>query len=314
MLVGAFVLALGASLVAAIVWLSAASGDKDYATYLTYIHESVSGLGLNATVSYNGVQVGSVTDIDLDPNDPSRVRVEMAIEVGTPVKTDTIAKLASSGITGVAHIELGGGSAESPLLAPTREHPEPVIESVPSLFVRLDSSITTLVDRLTGAAASLTEVADRVEMILSEENQQAITATLASVESFTAKLDDLASQVSEATANATEASRGLPDVVAAAERTLERFEQSGVAVEVAATDVSSASDALEVAVTTVADNANRTLVDLTPLTRGVPSRLVYLVDDLQRLAGSLRRVSEGIEEHPESLIFGRRNVVQGPGE
>ena len=172
MLVGAFVLALSAALVAAIVWLSAASGNKSYATYITYVHESVSGLGLNANVSYNGVQVGSVTDIDLDPNDPSRVRVEMAIEVGTPVKTDTIAKLASSGITGVAHIELGGGSAATPLLVPTRENPEPVIESVPSLFVRLDASITTLVERLTHAAASLTDVADRVELLLSDENQQ----------------------------------------------------------------------------------------------------------------------------------------------
>ena len=118
MLVGAFVIALSAALVVAVVWLSTASADKAYDTYVMY-PPSVSGLNPNATVSYNGVEVGRVTEIELDRDDPSRVRVLLEVESGTPIKTDTVGVVAASGITGVAHISLSGGSAEAPLLEAT---------------------------------------------------------------------------------------------------------------------------------------------------------------------------------------------------
>ncbi len=314
MLVGLFVLGLGAALVATVVWLSTATGDKTYGTYVTYMAESVSGLSVNGTVSYNGVAVGKVVDIALDLDDPGRVRIELEIEEGTPVKTDTVARLASSGITGVAHVELSGGTPEADLLEAAAGQDAPIIASTPSLFVRLDQSISGLVDELTGAATSLTSVANRVEALLDEENEEAIGGILANVEAFTNELEGIAAEVSMVTGNVAAATAELPVIVDRAEDTLLAFEASAVAIEGAGTDISATAEALQASVAGVADGVDRVLADLTPFTRGAPARFVHLVDELELLASSLRRLAQDVERNPEMLLFGRRDVVRGPGE
>lgn len=314
MLVGAFVLSTSAAIVATIVWLSSARGQTDYETYVSYFTESVAGLSVNANVRYNGVPVGKVTDIALDTDDPGRVRVEMDIAEGTPVKTDTVATLTTSGITGVAQIGLSGGTAESARLQAAPGDPYPVIQTEASLFVRLDESITTLVDELTGAAASLTNVAERVELLLDDDNSEAIGQILANVEEFTGELEGIAQDVSRMTENVAGATEDLPRIIDATEETLLAFQRSAESLEGAGASVSLAADDMAASVASVGDNANQILSDLTPLTRGVPARLVYLVDELQLLASSLRRVSQDIEQNPESILFGRRGVVRGPGE
>lgn len=314
MLVGAFVLVLGAALVAGIVWLSTAGGERSYDTYIAYVSESVSGLSVNAKVAYNGVEVGRVDDIGLDPNDPSRVRLDLEIERDTPVMTDTVATLAASGITGVMHIELSGGGPDSEPLVAGPDEEFPVIQTRPSLFARLDESLTGLIDDLSGTAESLTGVADRVEMLLDEDNRQRFNAILENVRVFTEDLDDITGEVERIAQAVSAATEELPGLIAQADDTLAAFEDSAVAIEGAGNDASSTLAALETSLVDVADRVNGVIDDLQPLTRGGPVRLVQLVDELQLLAATLRRLSQDVERNPEMLLFGRRDVVRGPGE
>jgi phospholipid/cholesterol/gamma-HCH transport system ATP-binding protein len=67
-LVGAFVLVLGAVLVAGVLWLASGGAfHQSHDLYLAIVDESVAGLNLNAPVKYNGVDVGKVRQIQLDP-------------------------------------------------------------------------------------------------------------------------------------------------------------------------------------------------------------------------------------------------------
>ena len=110
--VGAFVLILGALLIAGVLWLASGGAlQKSYNQYLAIADESVAGLNLNAPVKYNGVDVGKVRKIWLDPVNPQRVILLFAIERGTPIKEDTIAVLKTQGLTGIAYVELSGGAA-----------------------------------------------------------------------------------------------------------------------------------------------------------------------------------------------------------
>ena len=104
-LVGLFVLVLGTALVAVGLWLGATRSEKDYVSYVAYVSESVSGLNTKAAVKYRGVDVGLVRDIALDRDNPERVRLLFDIVRGTPVKQDTVAVLATQGITGLAYID-----------------------------------------------------------------------------------------------------------------------------------------------------------------------------------------------------------------
>ena len=106
-LVGAFVLVLGAVLIGVLLWIAAGgSVRKQVDHYLAIEEESVAGLNLNAPVKYQGVEVGKVTDIQLDPTNPEKVRLTFAIAHGTPIKADTVAVLKTQGLTGIAY-EIG---------------------------------------------------------------------------------------------------------------------------------------------------------------------------------------------------------------
>ena len=65
--VGAFVVLLGAVLIASVLWLaSGGAWQKKFDLYLAIEDESVAGLNLNAPVKYNGVDVGKVQQIQLE--------------------------------------------------------------------------------------------------------------------------------------------------------------------------------------------------------------------------------------------------------
>ncbi|HSW21320.1 MAG TPA: MlaD family protein, partial [Burkholderiaceae bacterium] len=74
--VGAFVIVLTVAMIAGVLWLASGMYNrKAYDTYETYMTESVSGLTLNSTVRYRGVEVGRVREIGLAPGNVEQVRV-----------------------------------------------------------------------------------------------------------------------------------------------------------------------------------------------------------------------------------------------
>ena len=104
-LVGAFVLALGAALVAGVLWLAAGTGKREAMDpYAAIITESVAGLNLNAPVKYLGVDVGKVSLIRLDPQNSRQVLLQFRIEPGTPIKSDSEVVLKTQGLTGIAYV------------------------------------------------------------------------------------------------------------------------------------------------------------------------------------------------------------------
>ena len=142
-LVGGFVLLLGAVLVAGALWLASGGAfQKKYDLYLAIEEESVAGLNLNAPVKFNGVDVGKVREIAIDPVHPERVNLLFAIERGTPIKDDTVAVLKTQGLTGIAYVELSGGARDAAPLHAKPGSDYPVIQTKPSLSARLENVLT----------------------------------------------------------------------------------------------------------------------------------------------------------------------------
>lgn len=82
---------------------------------------SVSGLSKGSMVKYQGVDIGTVFEIRVNPNDLSTILVYVEIERAFPVKADMRAKLSYTGITGLKFIELSGGETKSENLKPGGE-------------------------------------------------------------------------------------------------------------------------------------------------------------------------------------------------
>jgi phospholipid/cholesterol/gamma-HCH transport system substrate-binding protein len=115
-MVGLFVIVLGATWLAISLWLALGDFSTQYTTYHVYMDESVSGLYLEAPVKYRGVEIGKVKQIKLNPTVPDQVQLTLDVDPEVRIKEDTIAVLSVQGMTGIAFVDLTGGSLGSPLL------------------------------------------------------------------------------------------------------------------------------------------------------------------------------------------------------
>ena len=115
---GAFLMLSGAIFTVAVLALVGSAILEKRDEYLIRFQGSVSGLDAGATVTYNGIRVGRIEDVRIDPEDVSSVRVRISLRPGTPVKKDTLASVNMQGITGLKNVELSGGSNTAEVLEP----------------------------------------------------------------------------------------------------------------------------------------------------------------------------------------------------
>lgn len=192
-LVGLTVLMLVAGLLSGGLWLSVGFDKKEYHSFTVYMNEPVSGLNEESPVKYNGVRVGYVSDIELSPLDPQRVKLVLKIEEGTPVTIDTQATLISQGITGTTYLGLSATSASLIPLQKTEREPFPVIPYRPSFFYLLEKNITTTLTYLKKITAAISKNADNIDKSLRE-----LPEVIQSIDVSTKKFNVMADDVSVA--------------------------------------------------------------------------------------------------------------------
>ena len=138
--VGAFVLVVLVGVLVAVLWLARVEFNRDFAFYDIYFSNSVAGLASGSAVSYNGIRVGRVTELRIDPQDLKRVRATIELDQTAPIKEDTVASLTTQGLTGATYIEISGGSADAAPLTAQPGQRYPVIASRQSGFERVLTS------------------------------------------------------------------------------------------------------------------------------------------------------------------------------
>lgn len=231
-LIGAFTIAVVAAGVLFALWLAKISLNRQFHYYDVLFTEAVTGLSTGSAVQYNGIQVGEVSQLKLDPRDPRKVLARIRVTADTPVKTDTRAKLGLVGFTGVAFVQLSGGAPDTPLLLPTSKDPVPTIPAESSALTKLLSSGTDVV-------TSLNVILDRLGQVVSSKNVATINRTLANIDRTTAALaserDDLRTLIQQATAAAGELNQALASanqlVSGPARQTLQSAQQAMVSLQ-----------------------------------------------------------------------------------
>ena len=293
-LVGVFVLALGAALIAGVLWLSSGGAyRRTYDTYQTYMRESVSGLSRDAPVRYRGVEVGRVRRMSLAPAHVEQVQLTLDIERGTPVKQDTVAVLRVQGLTGIAYVELSGGSSESPDLEARPGDDYPVIRSAPSLMVRLDSAVSALLTNANRTSVSMNALMD-------DDNRREFKLILAELQLLAKTLAARSAAIDSTLANAARTMDNTARLSADLPRLVERIQQSADRFDRMTGDVAQAGTGVRADLREAAD-------EVVPQVR-------LLASELREVTGSLRRFSVQLEQDPSTLLFGRPSAKPGPGE
>jgi len=303
-LVGTFVLAVLVGMFVAILWLAHTQFNRQFANYDIFFSGSVTGLSVGASVNYNGVAIGKVTEIKLDPSNPDQVRVTVELDSSAPIKSDSVASLELTGITGVYYVEVSGGTREAPPILKQEGQRYPVIASRPS---RLQSLVASVPDVLSRAI----DIEDRMAKLLSDRNLNAISNTLENLEQISGDLAQ--SKKIDAVADAAVATlQSIQTTMTAANETLAEVKRATATAETTIGD----ADATFKAVNTTVGHVDAVVQETRPGVRDFSQRgltdLIQLIADARVLIASLTRVSEQIERDPTRFFFGERREGYKP--
>ena len=110
LLMGVFVLVAILLGLGFVYWLRTTVGLGDRAGYVVRFDTPAIGLWRGAPVLFNGVRVGDVTGLRLNPAEPQQLLVDVTIAASAPVRADTLVGLSFQGLAGVPAISMVGGT------------------------------------------------------------------------------------------------------------------------------------------------------------------------------------------------------------
>lgn len=181
--VGIATVALMVALAVFFIWLARLSFTEDYDVYDIVFYGPVRGLSEGGEVHFNGIRVGEVTDLNLDPQQGDQVIARVRLNGTTPVRVTSRAQLEPQGITGLNYIQITAGNPESAILK--SQYPEnviPVIQSQPSPIAELLSGSGTVL-------AQTVDALNRINRVMSDDNIRSLSTSIKNVEALSSELE-----------------------------------------------------------------------------------------------------------------------------
>jgi len=266
-LIGLFTLAVLLGAFGFVYWFDTIGGTGDRATYRIVFEGSVSGLRTGGAVLFNGIRVGEVTALKLDPAAPRAVVALVAVEKSVAVRADTAVSLDYQGVTGTAAIALRGGSQDAP----------PPPGSPPTLTADA------------GVAQDVTQAARdamrRIDALVSD-NEAVLKAALKNIELFSQTL----------AAN----SERIDRILAGAEGLIGGGAGQPGDIAQAARAIKSAADNLDARTAEISAGLSR-------FSNSGLREWEKLAVDGRRTLAELERTVRGIDSNPSRLLFGGAN-------
>ncbi|SEF67025.1 MlaD family protein [Bosea lathyri] len=185
-LVGLFTLAVLAAVFGFVYWFNSGAGGRKQDVRVIF-SGTVTGLGRGSSVLFNGLRVGEVTRIELQPDDPRRIYAVIQVDNTTPLRVDTRARIEAQGLAGVVAVQLLGGEPNSPVLTAQPGQSMPVI-------VAERSELQDIIETVRTIAKRADEMLGSIEGLV-KENAGSISNTVRNVEKFSAALGNNADGV-----------------------------------------------------------------------------------------------------------------------
>lgn len=303
-LIGFFTLAAVTALLAVGLWLGKTGGDKHLYSYDVVFQEAVSGLSVGSKVEFNGIRIGEVTQLRLNPDNPEQVYARISVEDTAPIRTDTHARLVLAGVTNTSFIRLNSGhEAHSQVLQPSTAQPIPIIIASPS-------AISKLLNQGEDAVLNVNELLLQLKAIVSAENADSIRRTLQHVEQATAAISEQREDVKAAMKALLEASQHANTVLAQGGKLLSTthrlLDEQGQATF---TSTQQALAALENTLLTVNQLLGDNRGQIDSGLRGM-SELGPTLAELRTTLGSLRAITRQLEDRPSDFLLGLQPIQE----
>lgn len=297
LLIGTFMLIMIAGLFAFIIWLAKVDVDQKYIRYEIFFDGSVAGLSEGSTVRLNGVPVGSVLDISIPAQAPTKVRVFVRIESDVPILEGSVASLELQGFTGIAFVQISGGQEGGPIQPKAGED-----------YARIPSERSPIQQVFEEAPNLINEAliaVSNVKQILGPENQARIANILQNMDTISGTVAARADDIDRTLAS-------LDEAIAAFQETAQNLNAVALTTEdLLANEVSTtfaeATNAARAA-NDLADELSAIIADNRPgvsrfINTGLPEA-ARLIGDLRRLTMRLNSLVQKFEDQPYEALFG----------
>lgn len=274
-------LVVGAVLI--LVFAAAVAGNrltqKWDSYFIVFDDYPVSGLQVGSAVNYQGIKVGRVEEVKIDPKDVNKVIVIINIEPGTPIKVDTEAVLSTALLTGMKSVEIKGGTNEAKNMSPGSQI----------------KSGSTLIDDISDRAMTIVEqvelIAENIGKITNEENQRNIAKIL---EQTGLILEETRSNLSGTLDAVSRISNNVADMTTGLSKNIDEISASAV----------NAIDSLNVTTVASLELLTTTLNDeLVMITRNLNDNIDQISEQTTYLVQDTRFHINNIGENTNTLIL-----------
>lgn len=293
-LVGFAALMLFIGMIVFVVWLARVQFAQQYDVYDVIFDGPVDGLSVGGEVHFNGIKVGEITSIGLVKTNPKQVDARVRVTSDVPIREDSYATAEPQGITGVSYIQITPGTASLRLL-----------KDVPhqGKYPILGSRKSALSNLLTGGGTVVTsaiETLNRINQVLSDENIREFSATMTNIR-------DVSAEMNRRKQLFADADRAINNIDQAATSIKQLGDNANGLMASADTKrtLHNAADAAE-QIKEAADQAKQLIAKLqgptSNFTNNELPQLGAAVETLQRAAESLNRLSNELQQSPQSLI------------
>lgn len=304
--VGTFVLVIIVGAFASVLWLARQEFVQSFDYYDIYFTGAVTGLDNGAPVRLNGISIGRVSEIRLDPDNPELVRVTVEVDSKIPIKQDAVAALElQSFLTGVAYVEISGGSRDAPRLVKNEGERYPRIPSKPST---LQSAFATVPELL----KKLGVVADRTAEVLNDENRAEIARTLKNADELTASLAADAHKIDTLIDDTDAAAKQLKTTLVTANDALGDARHTLHNIDDLKSDLSTTVKQFDVTAQHLDQMLQENRPGIREFTQGGLGDLHHLITDARVLVQGLSRVAAQLERDPSQFIWGDRREGYRP--
>ncbi|MDP2763662.1 MAG: MlaD family protein [Brevundimonas sp.] len=282
--VGIATIALMAALAVFAIWLARLQFNNDYDVYDIVFYGPVRGLSEGGEVHFNGIRVGEVTDLNLDPQKGDQVIARIRVDAMTPVRVTSRAQLEPQGITGLNYIQITAGNPQSAILK--EQYPAnvvPVIQSQPSPIAELLSGSGTVL-------AQTVDALNRINRVLSDDNIRSFSTSLKNVESLSTELEARKGMLEQLEQALTKANSAVAEFEALAVSSRAIVEGDGRA---AVANINAAAEEARAAVASI----NRTATNVEgPVNEFATTGLPQLQQSIQGLEDATRSLEGLIDE------------------
>ena len=304
--VGAFVLAIIVLGFVAVVSLGRVEFAQELKRYYVFFKGSVTGLSKGSFVQYNGITVGRVVDVRVDPDDLEKIQVTVEIDTNlVKIKTDARAFVDTNLLSGVATIQIRGGTREASDLEPEPGHRYPVIASGSSVLQRVTETGPQLLDRLMVTV-------DNLNAVLSEQNRKAVSDSVQNVRTITQAFVAPSQEVNQLVNNANAAVIELKSLL---DHVDESYASRGGLRDEASKALND-FDRLAKGLIDTNKQLQQVLQEnrsgIQEFTHSTLTQVSNLVSDMQRFIAGLTRFVASVERDPARLLFGERREGYRP--